>query len=95
MYAVLVLELVILTIEANHQYSYSKILKANIRYSKVEYSTSSLIILYTNPAAHVQSLKEGYSSIAFIARDRSDIAVDPEQLKRERKKGIIPSFQSM
>ena len=32
------------------------------------------------------SLTEGYSSIAFIARDRPDIAVDPEQLKRERKK---------
>ena len=43
-------------------------------------------ILCTIPAAHLQSLTEGYSSIAFIVRDRPHIAVDPEQLKRERKK---------
>ena len=44
MHSVLVLELVILVLEANHQYSYSKILKASTRYSysNVEYSTPSL-----------------------------------------------------
>ena len=44
------------------------------------------IILRTIPAAYLQSLTEGYSSSAFNVRDRPDIAVDPEQLKRERKK---------
>ena len=48
MYSLLVLELVILVLEANHQYSYSKILKASTRYSysylKVEYLTPSLPI---------------------------------------------------
>ena len=29
----------------------------------------------------MQSLTEGYNCIAFIMRDRPDIAVDPEQLK--------------
>ena len=47
MYSVLVLELVILVLEANRQYSHSKILKASTRYSysKVEYSNPSLIFI--------------------------------------------------
>ena len=33
-----------------------------------------------------KALAEGFSSIAFLVRDRTDITDDPEQLKRERKK---------
>ena len=46
----------------------------------------ALIILRTILAAYLQSLTQGYSSIAFIVRDRPDIAVDPEQLSVKEKK---------
>ena len=62
MYSVLVLELVILVLEANHQYSYLKILMASTRYSKVEYSTPSLPITLL----HDEGLSDSY---AFLTKE--------------------------
>ena len=59
----------------------------NAKFSnRVSYCGFYDIILCTIPAAYLQSLTEGYSSIAFSERDRPDIAVYPEQLKRRRRR---------
>ena len=76
------------TISANYFYFFAKRIvfiqrKFLIRVSYFRFYDT---ILCTIPAAYLQSLTEGYSSLAFNVRDRPDIAVDPEQLKRERKK---------